>query len=169
MCENYESLIQNISKSIGRERLFKILLQPNCDIDGSFLGFLDVYAKVASRLPKSMTILDIGCAYAIQADYFSDYKKYIGIDVELRQHLEQENAVFYQETGEEFLTKIIQRDFYYHDLSQINTFAICSWVSARNEFLPKLIKALFPYHYIAYVDGSVDKNFPPSVMREKSR
>ena len=168
MCENYELLIQNISKSIGRERLSKILSQPNCDIDGSFLGFLDVYAGVASKLPKSMTILDIGCAYAIQADYFSDYRKYIGVDVELRQHLEQENAVFYQETGEEFLTKI-QMDFYYHDLRQLDTFVICSWVSARNEFLPKLIKILFPYYYIAYVDGSVDKNFPPTRNREKSR
>src|SRR3990167_1428049 len=53
----------------------------NCDIDGEFMGFTDIYEHLAQIIPKERIIVDLGCAYATQAVYFLKHRKYIGVDL----------------------------------------------------------------------------------------
>lgn len=40
-----------------------------------------MYKALSITIPKHWVVVDIGCAYAAQAYYFKDHKKYIGIDL----------------------------------------------------------------------------------------
>ena len=51
------------------------------ELDHTFLAFEEVYKSVLNFVPKGKTIIDLGCAYAPQAYYFTEYAKYIGVDV----------------------------------------------------------------------------------------
>ena len=57
----------------------KKAMYENPELDVDFLGFLDDYSDLAGKLPKGMHVIDLGCASAIQAVYFSD-RSYVGVD-----------------------------------------------------------------------------------------
>lgn len=62
------------------EVLRRGLREPDCELDGDFLGFEDLYAAASVVLDKSLTVIDLGCYVAAQAWFFKDFKAYIGVD-----------------------------------------------------------------------------------------
>jgi len=62
------------------EQYQRVFDQAECDIEPEFLGFITTYYYLSYLIPKHFTIIDFGCAYAPQAYYFINHKKYIGVD-----------------------------------------------------------------------------------------
>ncbi|MBQ9407432.1 MAG: hypothetical protein IJU37_11940 [Desulfovibrio sp.] len=58
----------------------RVLYQQDCDIDKSFVGFIETYKRLAKLIPKTWIVVDLGCAYAPQCAYFRKHKAYIGVD-----------------------------------------------------------------------------------------
>src|ERR1035437_8781883 len=50
------------------------------DIGCEFLGFVDIYKNLSAIIPKHFTVIDLGCAFAPQAFFFKDHRKYVGVD-----------------------------------------------------------------------------------------
>lgn len=62
------------------DQVRRVLSTPNCDIDPSFLGFVDYYAHLCALIPRHWSVIDLGCAYAPQAWYFRNHHEYLGVD-----------------------------------------------------------------------------------------
>ena len=117
----------------------KVLEQPMCDIDGSFLGFVDIYYYLSKIIPKHFTVLDLGCAYASQAYYFRKHKKYIGIDVSIKTRFKFKNTEH----------KIIDINEELKNWENENTnevFAICSYVPINTTKLRETFKNVFTFY-----------------------
>ncbi len=86
--------------SISKEALQKVFSYSQCELEPDFLGFLHVYADL-QNLPKDFTVIDIGCCQAVQAFYFRDFKKCIGIEptIPAEYMLAQDNASYYEGIG----------------------------------------------------------------------
>ena len=105
------------------ERVFSFG-EASAELDYTFLAFEDVYKSVLSFVPKGKTIIDLGCAYAPQAFYFTEYKGYIGVDICIPEvHFETPNMKIYNISIQEFCEKVKKEKW---DLKKY--FAICSYV-----------------------------------------
>ena len=62
------------------EQCERVFSQEYCDIEPSFLGFVNFYYHLSQIVPKHFIIVDLGCAYAPQGYYFRKHKEYIGVD-----------------------------------------------------------------------------------------
>lgn len=117
------TLYDQIINGRYRKSLEAVLNQPQCDIDGEFLGFVDIYEHLAEIIPLAYTVIDLGCAYAPQAYYFRGHKKYIGVDIarkdEPRVVFMTDNMEYHDNGIEEFLENYEHVD---------KEFAICSYV-----------------------------------------
>ena len=81
--------------------------EASAELDYTFLAFEDVYKSVLSFVPKGKTIIDLGCAYAPQAFYFTEYKGYIGVDICIPEvHFETPNMKIYNISIQEFCEKV---------------------------------------------------------------
>lgn len=96
--------------------------QKNCDIDGSFMGFVEIYYHLSKIIPLHWTIIDFGCAYAPQCFYFDKHKKYIGVDMSDCVKFHARNTKHYTMESLEFVDKYMSK------IDVNNTFAICSYV-----------------------------------------
>lgn len=74
-------LYEEIMASEHADLLDEVLDQECCDIEPDFLGFIHIYEGLARIIDKEYTVVDLGSAYAIQAWYFRDHKKYIAVDL----------------------------------------------------------------------------------------
>lgn len=123
----------------------------SAELSRDFLCFELPY-KVASQIvPKSWTILDLGCGYAAQAYYFTSHKKYIAVD-----EIKSDRVIRFQTDNMELHLTSIQ-DFVREnikDLDLYHTFAICSAVP-DNEAQGLAIRE-FPHHYVWYPGGMTD-------------
>lgn len=62
-------------------------------IDGSHLGFFDIYYALSVIIPKGRVVYDLGCHHAIQAWFFREHKGYVGVDhLAVRKRFKQHNA-----------------------------------------------------------------------------
>ena len=114
--------------------------QAMCDIDGEFLGFMEVYESLSKLIPKHFTVIDLGCAYNPQCFYFTEHKKYIAVDSDPCVKFKSDNCEIYQKDIDKFIEE---------DLSQFNlseTFAICSYVPCDSKLLRETFKNLFVYY-----------------------
>ena len=117
---------------IPQEQQDRVFGQAVCDIDGEFLGFLDIYEHLAAIIPKHWTIIDLGCAYTPQAFLFRNHFKYIGVDLPWNnsewhpdhktERFKSDNTVIYEMPIAEFIDKHLC------EFDMKNTFAICSYV-----------------------------------------
>lgn len=72
-------LIALVRARAGEEQFHRVLGQPRCELDGCFLGFLEVYDAAARCIPRDFTVLDLGCAYAAQCWLFDGHARYVGV------------------------------------------------------------------------------------------
>jgi hypothetical protein len=120
--KEYNELVDKVTKLIPKEEYKSIMSQDMCELDHSFLGFLEVYNSVLSFVPKHYTIVDLGCYMAAQAYLFKDYQKYIGVDVCLLNRFKPLNTEHYYCSIQQFIENHI------NNLNLDTTFAICSFV-----------------------------------------
>ena len=120
-------------------KMFKeVLEQEMCDIDGLFLGFVDIYYFLSKVIPKDWTIVDLGCAYAPQAYYFQKHKKYIGVD-------SSESKRFKFKNTQHFYCSI--RKYLLRNPEPFKHFAICSYVPSNEvNLVRKYYSDLFVYY-----------------------
>lgn len=139
------------------KRLFKNLLKydkemvkhvfdtDNCDIDSSFLGFVDTYYYLSKIIPRRYTVIDFGCAYSPQAYYFRKHKKYFGIDPNTKENFNFENTTFLQMTIESYLESV--KHPFFDEFFEKDCFAIANNVPSIEV---NLIKNKFKNLYIFY-------------------
>lgn len=140
-----------------KNEMKKVFAYEMCEIDRSFLGFLDVYATI--EMPKDFTVIDFGCNQAVQAQYFKDCQSYIGIDIIPNEcRFEQKNAKYYSQTIQDFieneLPKLVENGL---DLNK--TFAFCSYVPS--EEIWQMVANNFKYNRVIYCSDVVSENLPP--------
>ena len=118
-----------------------------CDIDGDFLGFTEIYSRLAEIVPKGRIIVDLGCAYAPQAVYFTEHKKYIGVDISDCPKVNTNNSEYHKMTIKEFVEKELPK------IKDENLFAICSYVPPWHDDNEKLVRENFRYCFVYYPDS----------------
>ena len=129
-------------------KMFKeVLEQDMCDIDGTFIGFVDIYYYLSKVIPKSWTIVDFGCAYNPQAYYFRKHRAFIGVDVGKRKRFHFENTDLFEGTIADFLKQ--------NPLTE-KVFAICNNVpSGEKELVRKHYPNCFIYYMTPYINIEV--------------
>lgn len=117
------------------------------ELEYDFLGFLDSYYKLS--IPLDYTIIDFGCYQAVQAVYFKNHKKYIGVDNDIPNEFR-----FHQNNAEYFLCSI-QSFIEEHGVSfdKEKTVAICSYVPDEDAW--KCIMENFTKRYIVYYKETI--------------
>ena len=132
--------IHPLIKVIPRWQIKEVFSQDRCDIDGEFLGFTDIYENLSKIIPKYMTVIDFGCAYAPQAYYFTKHFKYIGVDSEPMTQFSTHNSEFFIMSIQNF----IKNEKYIKEIS----FAICSYVPDFDA--QELVRNTFPNTFVYY-------------------
>lgn len=157
--EKYLRECHNILKSIGEDEVRRLFSYDECEVDTEFLGFLENYKDIPEKLPHDFTVIDIGCYMAFQADYFKEYKNYIGVepDVPNEYRLKQHNAEYYEQTAQQFVKETLPK-LIDNGLDLQKTFAVCSAVPDKEA--RKLVCSTFPYHRTAYPAQETIENFP---------
>ena len=152
----YPELLKEAISEVGLDELKRLSKYPYCELGPDFLGFLDIYFDLKEKVPKDFIILDMGCYQAVQAYYFKDYTKYIGIDnaVENEFRLCQKNAEYYLESIQDFIQKRLPK----MNLDMEKVFAICSYVPSEKAM--EMVENTFKYHRVFYPGRDVRENFP---------
>ena len=138
----YKSLLAEIKAKIPADELKTVMNQYMCEYAHDFLGFLEVYKAASMFVPKHKTIIDFGCYLAAQAYFFSDYSKYIGVDVVDLKRFSPKNAEHHVISIQEFISdhpEIANDD---------SVFAICSYVPdfEAQELVRKTFKNCLVYY-----------------------
>lgn len=137
-----ERINKKLFESIPKLELTRVLDQDECDIEPEFLGFVYIYKNLSEIIPRHFTIVDLGCAYAPQAYYFLDHKKYIGVDITEKERFETENSEHYVMDIKKFCK--------WHDLDEDETFAICNyvppWHANNMAFAREYFKNVFTFY-----------------------
>lgn len=170
--KNYECLIMSdieSTKFYEREnrRIIKeypdeikrLLSYELCELDPSFLGFLHTYATV--DVPKDFTVIDFGCNQAVQACYFKDCQRYIGIDndVPINARFRQHNAEYYYKSIQAFMETDFLRLVFKEGLDLQKVFAICSYVP--DDKAKEIVANNFFYARVVYCDEITCDRKPP--------
>lgn len=144
-CELY-----NLIPKEKLKRIFGKSKTVGAECDHTFLGFEDVYKAVTMFVPKDKVIIDLGCAYAFQAWYFRDYRRYIGVDngsydaLETLKEFEMVGADFYYTSIQRFIQGVLPTLGYTTD----EVFAICSYVP--DEEAQKMVRETFKNCLVYY-------------------
>ena len=124
MSKDFERVNSALLAKIPAAQLDRVMGQPMADISPEFLGFVDIYAALASIIPLHWTIVDLGCAYAPQSLFFERHKKYIGVDVmtPIPSRFSGCNTEHVEASIGDFIEKRLA------EFDQKTTFAVCSYV-----------------------------------------
>lgn len=157
--EWYRTESLNILASIGKEEAKRLFAYDECEVERDYLGFLENYKDLSEILPKDFTVIDIGCYMAFQADYYKNFKHYIGVEpwVPLEFRLRQPNAEYYKQTAQQFIAETLPK-LIGAGLDLNKTFAVCSAVP--DEEAKKLVTEAFKYYRIAYPGEADRESFP---------
>lgn len=141
---------QHLLELIGKEEANRLFSYEMCELDPTFIGFLDTYRNLAD-FSKDYAIIDFGCYQAFQAAYFKDHEAYIGVEpaVPLNARFCPENASHFKMSGQRFIEECLPI-MVRHGLDLDKTIAVCSWVPDRE--LWKLVEETFPNYRIKYGD-----------------
>ena len=147
----YEKINSDLAKALWEKypnMSDEVYNQEYCDIDGSFLGFVDVYCHLSKIIPLEWTVIDFGCAYNPQAYFFRKHSRYIAVDPGDIKRWNFENGEIYAMDIKTF----IEHEFPYMDLDLPTTFAICNAVPARSSQKELLVQTFKNIHlaYLAF-------------------
>ena len=129
-----------IKKFIPKTQLKAVFSQKDCDIDPTFIGFLDIYEHLSQIIPKHFTVIDFGCAYNPQCFLFNEHKKFIAVDISDCVKFKSDNCEIFEMSIDDFIKK------YLHEFNLAETFAICSYVPDSNRTLRESFPNLFVYY-----------------------
>lgn len=138
-----DDLDKNLACELAKKypKMFEeVLKQDMCDIDGSFLGFIETYYYLSKIIPKNWTVVDFGCAYMPQAYYFRKHKAFIGVDIGDCKRFHFNNTDLFIGTIADYLKL---------NPSIKKVFAICNNVPSPET---KLVRKHYPNCFIYYVD-----------------
>jgi len=120
-------------------KMFKeVLKQSNCDIDGTFIGFVDTYYYLSKIIPRSWTVVDFGCAYNPQSYYFREHKAFIGVDFEIKKKFHFENTDLFEGRIADYLKQQPPTN---------KVFAICNNVPSSDS---RLVRRYYPNCFVYY-------------------
>lgn len=161
----YEEETHRVLKNTSKANINRVFSYEECDIDFEFIGFLHSYKDLSERLPKDFTIIDIGAAYAMQSEYFKDFKNYIAVEPSNPEEAMsiQLNMDVFSMTGEEFIKTMLPRLQEMGCVDLDKTFCICSYVpdkKLRNEIIPEA----FPYYRSTYAGCKTHERLPECVL-----
>lgn len=138
------------------ERVFTESDSAGADMDFTFLCFEDVYEEVKKHCSKDTVVIDLGCAYMPQAYWFTDCKKYIGVDLSFKNNVrfKTDNSELYLMSGQKFICEVLPT----LDLEMENVIAICSYVP--DEELQQMTARTFKYNYVIYCEDIISEKLP---------
>lgn len=136
------------------DQIARVLGQDECDIDGEFLGFTDVYLALAAIIPKHWTVVDLGCAFAPQAFIFADHKAYVGVDLGHHERFTAPNTTIYEMPIADFI------EAHAKSFDQARTFAICSYVPSWHSDNIALTRQAFRNVFTYYPASDPDERSP---------
>lgn len=118
----------------------------NAECDITFLCFDEAYQDVLSNTVPDTVIIDLGCGYAPQSYYFTEYEKYIGVDLPLRNNVKfkTDNSEFYLMSIQNFITNELPK----LKLDLNHVVAICNYVPDKEA--QQMVIDTFPRHYVYY-------------------
>lgn len=143
---DYESInneLYTILRTRYPEQCERVFNSYRCDIDPTFLGFVHTYYYLSKLIPKHFTVIDLGCAFSPQGYYFTDHKRYIGVDIG-----GLEGRFIFSNTKHE----VSRIDDFVKSCTEdlLESFAVCNYVPLRDY---KLVGNTFPNMYIFYPHG----------------
>jgi hypothetical protein len=120
-----------------------------CDIDQEFMGFTDIYKHLAKIIPKDKIVVDLGCAYAPQAVYFTKHKKYIGVDLVRfdTPRVKTDNSEYNLMTIKEWVDRELPK------YKKEELFAICSFVPPWHGDNQRIVRENFLDVFVYYPRG----------------
>ncbi len=130
-----------------KTQIEKLVEDNSADIEPDFLGFLGTYYYLSHIIPHDRIIYDMGCAYGIQAWFFRNHKKYIGVDVLTTSFFIQPNAECHTMTIKDFLAQ--------HGIESPH-FAICNYVPHWYDDNEKIVRDNFRHLFVFYPEGGDD-------------
>lgn len=143
---SFKRINDNLVKTLIKKYpdMFKeVLSQDYCDIDYSFLGFIDTYYYLSKLIPRHWVVIDFGCAFNPQAYFFRKHKKYIAVDSEIKiKRFYFQNTTLYECSILEYLKQ---------EPPTKEVFAICNYVSSADT---KLVREYYPNCYVFYPSGN---------------
>ena len=153
--------------TISRSNLFRVFDYEWCELDGSFLGFLDSYKDLPDKLPTDFTVIDIGSYQAVQSEYFKDFARYIAVEPGVPSHAMcwQDNMQSYHMTGQTFIEVFLPK-LMDAGLDLYKTFCVCSYVPDF-PLWQELIPNIFPYYKCRYVGEKTLENYPKMIKEEQ--
>ncbi len=121
------------------KQLKDIFKQDKCEIEESFLGFVDTYYYLSLIIPKHFTVIDLGCSYALQSYYFRNHKHYIGVDKSTDKRLKLNNTEHLY-CSIDFYLKLFDKN----DTDEV--FAICNYAPINTEEIRNKFKNIYVYY-----------------------
>ena len=140
--EDIKSNLELLSRIPENQK--KEVFSSMCDIDATFLGFVDTYKVLAELIPEHYTVIDLGCAYNPQCFYFLNHKQYVAIDIWQGPIFKSPNCIIYRKSIAQFITENL------HEFNLDETFAICNYVPPWHNDNGKLVRNAFKNVYVFY-------------------
>lgn len=125
---DYQSVVNELLNMIPHEEYNRIMAQENCELDNTFMGFVDIYKCLSEIIPKDKLVIDFGCYLAAQSYFFSEHVKYIGVDICELERFQTDNSIHYVMSIQDFFCRV------FPNLKQSygdKIFGICSYVPDR--------------------------------------
>ena len=139
--------------------------------------FDEPYQQAACVANKDSIIIDLGCAYAPQSYYFTQCKRYIGVDLPMvapqggyeqypecvpETRFKPDNAEFYIMSIQKFLKEVYPA----LNIDKSKVIAICSAVPDKEA--RDMVAKYFPIHHISYPGKKSDiiLPFPKRILSE---
>jgi len=145
-CEpvDFETINQQLVNVLPNDQWDNVMYQEYCDIDPSFVGFVNHYYHLSKIIPKGMTVIDIGCAFAPQSYYFQEHKQYIGIDDGLLKYkFTFDNSLFYNINIHKFMKEVYPNKY---KEQKESIFWICNYMPYSIDDLRQEFKHIYYYY-----------------------
>ena len=141
---SFELITGTILDMIPKEQKERVFNQDRCEIDGSFIGFVNVYNALSRIIPKHYTVIDLGCGYNAQSFLFEDFKEYIAVDIHDLEVFRSKNCTYYNMDIADFIKDIAP------SLDLGKCFAICSYVPEWGRLDKAKLSDVFPNLFTFY-------------------
>lgn len=108
MMKTSDELTKELLNVIPKKELERVISKEICDIDCSFLGFIEPYWHLSHLIPRDWTIFDFGCAYNTQCYFFDKHNAYHAIEPltsmgDCKEMFHTDNTIIHRCTTGEFL------------------------------------------------------------------
>lgn len=143
-----EELSRQLYFAFPEEQRKEVMTFENeCDLCPEFMGFVDTYWHLSQMIPKSWTVVDIGCAFASQCMFFKNHARYIAVEPYVKHIFHCDNTEWYHVTAQMFIEQELPK----LHLDMDKTFAICNnvpdWYRENpRELCRKVFKNLYCYY-----------------------